>query len=218
VCKIGIENPGLIMTEKKVRIRPRGDKPGESRVVSESVAVSEAKGSPDQENNEALASKPLCGVCGEPTVPPETLSDQQRFQFFLIDSGWNTVCANVIRDNLDMVTRFQNDDPLYILTKEQSIDILKRHPHLIGKDPVLLARDLRAGKCRCSAHYRGFHLNLGILWEPNKAADSLRTFLNFLSIHRQSANIEDDIKKRLHHEGLKEVIEVLRLSGETMVA
>ena len=207
------------MTEKKVRIRPRSDKAGASQVAAASVAISDTEASPGQGKEKAAAPNPVCGVCGEPTGSSETIdANEQRFQFFLIDSGWNTVCANVIRDNLDMVTRFQNDDPLYILTREQSIDILKRHPHLIGKDPVLLARDLRAGRCRCSANYRGFHLNLGILWEPNKAADSLRAFLNFLIVHRQSANIEDDIKKRLHHEGLKEAIEVLRSGGEAMIA
>ena len=116
-----------------------------------------------------------------------------------------------------MVTRFQNDDPLYILSKEQSVELLKRHPHMIGKDPILLARDLKAGQGHCSQDYHGFHLNLGMLGEPNKAADGLRNFLNFLSNHRHSSNIESDIKQKLHQDGLQGAIEVLRQGGEAVV-
>ena len=185
------------MTEKKVTIKPRSRKSASQENAEPAPAMVVQVDSPDE--------SPLRAQPGP------------RFQFFLIDSGWNTTCARIIRENLDMVTRFQNDDPLYILSKEQSVELLKRHPHMIGKDPILLARDLRAGQGHCSQDYHGFHLNLGMLGEPNKAADGLRNFLNFLSNHRHSSNIESDIKQKLHQDGLQGAIEVLRQGGEAVV-
>ena len=189
------------MTEKKVTIKPRGRKsPSPSNPEPAPAVVDVNSDAPDASRAEPLRAQP-----------------GPRFQFFLIDSGWNTTCARIIRDNLDMITRFQNDDALYILTREQSVELLKRHPHMIGKDPVLLARDLKAGQGQNSQDYHGFHLNLGILWEPNKAAEGLRSFLNFLSNHRHSNNIETDIKAQLHRDGIQGAIEVLRQGGEAMI-
>lgn len=186
------------MTEKKVTIKPRSRKSACQENAEPAPAVVDVQSDAPEET-------PLRAQPGP------------RFQFFLIDSGWNTTCARIIRENLDMVTRFQNDDPLYILSKEQSVELLKRHPHMIGKDPILLARDLKAGQGHCSQDYHGFHLNLGMLWEPNKAADGLRSFLNFLSNHRHSSNIENDIKEKLHQDGVQGAIEVLRQGSEAMV-
>ncbi|MFO1417307.1 MAG: hypothetical protein U1E83_01420 [Methylotetracoccus sp.] len=38
-----------------------------------------------------------------------------------------------------MITKFQNNDPLYVLDETQSTALLRRYPHLIGKDPILIA-------------------------------------------------------------------------------
>jgi hypothetical protein len=187
------------MNEKKVLIKPARRN---RQAVGDPPAAGHTESSPALEADMVEASAP---------------SSTPRFLFFLIDSGWNTTCTRIVRENLDMITRFQNDDPLYILTREQSIALLKRHPHMIGKDPILLARDLHAGKGQCSSDYHGFHLNMGMVWEPNRAADGLRQFLNFLSTHRHSANIENDIRQQLHRDGLQGAIEVLRQTGEPMV-
>jgi hypothetical protein len=188
------------MNEKKVLIKP----PRRTRAA---IGATPAPAGRSGDTGTETAS-PHAGASG---VGP-------RFQFFLIDSGWNTVCARIVRDNLGMITEFQNDDPFYILTREQSITLLKGHPHLIGKDPILMARDLSARGMTRPDDYHGFHLNLGMLWEPNKAAEVLRQFLNFLSMHRDSANIENDIRRRLHRDGLQGAIEVLRSSSEAMLA
>lgn len=156
--------------------------------------------------------------------PPERLSpvaapapEKPRFHFFIIDSGWNSSAARVIRDNLDMITRFQNDDPLYVLTKEQSTALMRRHPHLIGKDPILLARDLEARGACAGTEYHGFHLNMGLIRTPDKAVEGLRNFLHFLAAHRRSADIEKDVREELHRQGLQGAIEVLRTGSEAMV-
>jgi hypothetical protein len=123
----------------------------------------------------------------------------------------------VVRDNIDMITRFQNNDPLFILTREQSTALMRRHPQFIGRDPILLARDLRARGTGGGSEYHGFHLNMGLIREPNKAVEALRKFLHLLTTHRHSADIEKDVKALLHRKGLTGAIEVLRVGSEAMV-
>lgn len=162
------------------------------------------------EKAEAIASK---SSAPEKTTDPEG----PRFQFFLIDSGWDGGAANVIRQNLRMVTQLQNHDPFYVLTRSQSSEILKRHPHLIGKDPILLARDIHGARYSGRQQYHGFHLNLGIIQKPEDALEVLQNFLNFLAVHRKNANIDSVIKQKLHRDGLQGAVEVLRGGSEALV-
>ncbi len=150
---------------------------------------------------------------------PEKKSDPEgpRFQFFLIDSGWDSPAANVIRQNLRMVTQLQNHDPFYVLSRTQSGEILKRHPHLIGKDPILLARDIHGARYHGRKQYHGFHLNLGIIQNLEDALEVLQNFVNFLAVHRKNANIDHLIKQKLHRDGLQGAVEVLRGGSEALV-
>ncbi len=140
-----------------------------------------------------------------------------RFHFFLIDCGWDGPVPKLIRNNLSMITHLQNHDPLFVLSREQSNQMLRKHPHLIGKDPILLARDLFASRKDGDSEYHGFHLNLGLIKNENEALATLRKFLNFLAAHRKGGNIEKHIQEQLHRDGLKGAIEVLRVGSEAMV-
>ena len=143
---------------------------------------------------------------------------KHRFEFFLIDSGWKSPVSEAVRDNIHMITRFQHEDPLYILSKDQSTSLLRRHPHLIGKDPILLARDIDARDNKHpNENYHGFHYNMGLIGKPDKAIEGLRVFLHFLAMHRDSANIEIEIKDKLHRQTLEGAIEVLRGGAEGLV-
>jgi hypothetical protein len=148
-------------------------------------------------------------------APPE--ANSPRFHFFLIDSGWDGPVPAMIRNNLDMITQYQNHDPFFILTRKQSNELLRKHPHLIGKDPILLARDLKASKTGGQAEYHGFHLNLGIMRDPNKALAVLKAFLGFLATHRHTADIEKGIREKLHRDGFQGAIEVLRVGSEAII-
>lgn len=140
-----------------------------------------------------------------------------RFHFFLIDCGWDGPVPNLIRNNLPMITHLQNNDPLFVLTREQSDQMLRKYPHLIGKDPVLLARDLYASRTDAESEYHGFHLNLGLIKTESEALATIRAFLNFLACHRKGGNIEKHIQEQLHRDGIKGAIEVLRVGSEAMV-
>ena len=142
---------------------------------------------------------------------------EPRFHFFLIDCGWDGPVPNLIRNNLPMITHLQNHDPLFVLTREQSDQMLRKYPHLIGKDPILLARDLFASRTGGDSEYHGFHLNLGLIKTESEALTTLRKFLNFLATHRKGGNIEKHIKEQLHKDGVTGAIEVLRVGSEAMV-
>lgn len=166
---------------------------------------------------QVVASAEVVSRADQDTSPSAPAKSAARFHFFLIDSGWNSAAARVVRDNIGMITRFQNNDPLFILDQEQSTALLRRHPHLIGKDPILLARDLQARGASDGSEYHGFHLNIGLIRDPVVAVEGLRKFLHFLAVHRHSGDFEKDIKAKLHREGLRGAIEVLRLGGEALV-
>jgi hypothetical protein len=140
-----------------------------------------------------------------------------RFQFFLIDTGWDGAAARVVRQNLRMITQLQNHDPFYVLTRNQSNEILRKHPHLIGKDPIILVRDIHGARSTGEDQYHGFHLNLGIIQKPEQALEVLQNFVNFLAVHRRSADIDRIVRQKLHRDGLEGAVEVLRGSSESLI-
>ena len=151
--------------------------------------------------------------------PAETDIDehQPRFHFFIIDAGWKSVSAKVIRENFHMIREFQNDDPLYVLTREQSVELIRANPDLIGRDPIILVHDLHAKGGKGESGYHGFRLCLGLLKNSAKALLAMQEFLRFVHNHRRSADIEKDIRQRLHHAGLEGALEVIREgAGELM--
>lgn len=153
----------------------------------------------------------------QPTETAIVKSHPPRFHFFIIDSGWKSSSAKVIRDNFHMIREFQNDDPLYILTREQSIELIRANPELIGRDPMIVVHDLHAQGGRGDSGYHGFRLCLGLVKDSAKALDAMQEFLRFVHNHRRSADIEKDLKKKLHHAGLEGALEVIREgAGELM--
>ena len=137
-----------------------------------------------------------------------------RFHFFVIDTGWKTESGKVLRENFHMIRIFQNSDPLYLLTREQSIALVRANPELIGKDPIVLVHDLHAQGGRGESGYHGFRLCLGLIKEGPQALAALQKFLRFVHHHRHSEDIEQHIRERLHHKGLESIIEVIRDSKE----
>jgi hypothetical protein len=145
-----------------------------------------------------------------PATPPATTEHASRFQFFIIDSGWKSTAAKVLRDNFRMIREFQNSDPLYVLSRQQSVELIRKNPKMIGKDPILLVHDLHAKGGRGEVGYHGFRLNLGLIRNEAQALEVLQEFLSFVANHRQSADIEEEIRKHLHRAGIDGAIEVIR--------
>lgn len=135
-----------------------------------------------------------------------------RFHFFIIDAGWKSTAAKVLRENFGMIREFQNSDPLYVLNRQQSIDLIRANPDLIGKDPVILVHDLHAQGGRGESGYHGFRLCLGLLNDGQQALTAMQKFLRFIQQHRHSVDIEQDIRDKLHRKGMESAIEVIRES------
>src|SRR5262245_53116649 len=100
--------------------------------------------------------------------------DAKRFDVFLIDTGWNDPITRVVHTHFKTLYNFEREDSFYILSREQSIEILRHVPHLIGHDPIILVYDLYAPAQRKSRGYRGFRLNLGLLKRPEQALARLQ--------------------------------------------
>ena len=120
------------------------------------------------------------------TEPPDPTA--KRFDIFLIDTGWNSAVAKLVRSHLGTISTFEKQDSFYILSPEQSIELLKRAPQLIGHDPIMLVYDLYAPPNRKSRGFRGFRLNLGLIKHPEQALARLQEFLRFVAINRSAVS------------------------------
>ncbi len=72
---------------------------------------------------------------------PLTL-ETPRFHVFLIDTCWNGPVSKVLQEHMPLFHHYHPQDPLYILTREQSIKILKKAPEHIGRDPMVVVYDI----------------------------------------------------------------------------
>jgi hypothetical protein len=143
--------------------------------------------------------------------------DMKRFDIFLIDTGWNTAVSKIVRSHLPLLYEYQRQDSLYLLTAEQSVEILKRSPEFIGHDPAILVYDHYAPADRKHGNYRGFHLSLGRFKHPQQALSRLQEFLRFLISHRTAVSLETEVRRELHREGAKGLIKILRETSTELI-
>lgn len=137
--------------------------------------------------------------------------DAQRFNFFLIDSGWNEPISKLVHKHFPRLLHHHNPkDLLFILTPEQSVELLRYAPYEIGHDPIILVYDLYAPNSSKAKNYKGFRLALGLIRHPEQAMARLQEFFRFLVTHRKSTNLDREIRRELHREGFGGMIKVLR--------
>jgi len=140
-------------------------------------------------------------------------SDTQRFNFFLIDTGWNEAVSHMVHKHFPRLLHHHNPkDSLYILNPEQSVEVLRHAPYEIGHDPIILVYDLFAPDCKNSQNYKGFRLALGLIRHPEQAMARLQEFFRFLVTHRTSADLNREIRRSLHREGFQGMVKILRES------
>jgi hypothetical protein len=143
--------------------------------------------------------------------PPRPANDEtKRFDIFLIDTGWNAAVSKLVRSHLPLLYEYQSQESLYLLSPEQSVEILKHAPEFIGHDPTVLVYDLCAPTGRKHRNYHGFHLSLGRFKHPEQALARLQEFLRFLIAHRSSEALDTEVRRELHREGAKGMIKILR--------
>jgi hypothetical protein len=132
-----------------------------------------------------------------------------RFHIFIVDSGWNSAAHRVLVENFALIRNLQKDDPIYVLSREQSIAFQRRHGSRIGRDPIIAVHDMEALDKGGTAGFHGFRLSLGLLRTPQQALLGLQAFTRFLVTHRRSTDLEADIRANLRREGLMGAIEII---------
>ncbi len=143
---------------------------------------------------------------GQPAPDP----DAKRFDFFLIDTGWHEAISKVVLTHLRPLAQLSSKDDVYLLSKEQSFEIIRKSPHLIGHDPIILVYDQYAPPDHKTTGYRGFRLNLGLIRHPNQALARLQEFLRFVALNRNAVHLQNEVRRELYREGLDGVVKILR--------
>ena len=150
-----------------------------------------------------------------PEAPARTLDARRteaaapRFRIFIIDSGWNSPAHKVLQENFGLIRDLQKDDPIYVLSREQSIEFIRHHPERIGREPSIAVHDLAAMDKSGTTDFHGFRLHLGLMRTPQQALLALQNFVRFLRTHRQSADLEAEIRTDLRREGLAGAIDIV---------
>jgi hypothetical protein len=140
-----------------------------------------------------------------------------RFHVFVIDTGWNGPVSRVLREHANLFCQYNPQDPVYILTREQSVQVLKNAPEHIGKDPMVVVYDIYAPKLspnKDKPNYHGFRLNLGLIRHPEQALAKLQEFLKFVMLHRTADCLSCEVERELHREGLGNMVKLLREASE----
>jgi len=144
-----------------------------------------------------------------PSPGTDEPSTAARFHIFIVDSGWNSAAHRVLVENFELIRNLQKDDPIYVLSREQSIAFQRHHASRIGRDPIIAVHDMEALDKGGTVGFHGFRLSLGLLRTPQQALLGLQAFVRFLVTHRRSTDLEADIRANLRREGLMGAIEII---------
>jgi hypothetical protein len=127
---------------------------------------------------------------------------------FFIDSGWNNPVCTAVRENLPAVAEYLQGHRFFVMTPQQSMSFIRRHPALIGEDPILLVLDRAAAVNKNSSNSCGFRLSLGSVRNPEAAVSMLKWAIQ-LTMTANSAEMANIISKSAHRETLQGVIELM---------
>ena len=139
---------------------------------------------------------------------PEAANSDQ-YHIYIIDSGWNSVARKVLNDNLPLFHDMTRDDPAYVLDRETSADILRRHRHLIGRDPIICVHDVGYAGSGDANKVRGCRAHLGLLRDEKAVLQTMQMFARLLAAYRNSDHLETVVRRRLRREGVAGAIEVI---------
>ena len=140
---------------------------------------------------------------GESCTPPAT----KRFDIFIVDIGWESPAAAALRKNLDFALRYQSQGNVYILSKQQCVQLLRSHPSMIGSEPSLIVIDREAYAAQRRQGY-GFKLNLGMVRDAQTANGLLKWILAVLAEQKPGSDITEPIRTVIHKEGLRGAIDI----------
>src|SRR6516225_10610822 len=157
---------------------------------------------------EAGVSDPPIQTVPAPISGNEKPPAASRFRIFIVDSGWNSAARRVLLENFALIRDLQKEDPIYVLNRERSIEFMRRHGSRIGRDPIIAVHDMQALNKGGTASFHGFRRSLVVLRTPHQALMGLQAFARFPVTHRQSADLEADLRATPRREALMGAIEI----------
>jgi hypothetical protein len=134
--------------------------------------------------------------------------DRPRFEVYVIDSGWKNEASEVVRESLDLFTKYLKRHTVYILTEDQSEEFLQNHPQLLGKDPIVAILD-RAAIDRRSQRGIGARLLLGRVHDRNRVQALLKMLLRIVNTRKLAEDLPGSIRREVHREGVSGAIEII---------
>jgi hypothetical protein len=135
--------------------------------------------------------------------------NKPRFRIFIVDSGWNHPASKVLHENFDLIHSLTHEDPIYVLSREESVQMLCRKKSLIGHDPIISVHDLYATGKRGPNDVHGFRLHLGLLDSDAQVLAALKSFARFIGTHRDAPDLDASVRRKLHKQGIAGAFEIV---------
>jgi hypothetical protein len=142
-----------------------------------------------------------------PDGPVSPVQLTRVFDVFLVDSGWNNPVCSAIRENLPAVAEYLKGHRFFVMNPDQSMYFIRRHPALVGADPMLLVLD-RSMADNKNAKSCGFRLCLGYVRQPEAAVSMLKWAVQ-LTMTAGASEMANIISKSAHRETLQGVVELI---------
>jgi hypothetical protein len=194
------------------KLRPSRLKVADKRVSGPATSPTEAQAVPSQEAavpEETVVGEPLAVAAAKPGGEDSPTSP--RFRIFIVDPGWDSPAHRVLQANFGLIRELQKDDPIYVLDRDKSIAFLRHHPERFGREPIIAVHDMAELRKDGTPDpdFHGFRLHLGLMRTHKQALMALQNFVRFLATHRESVDLEAEIRKNLRREGLSGAIEII---------
>lgn len=145
------------------------------------------------------------------SAPPAETSGppgNKRFDLFVIDLGWKSPIAEVLRNNMPLLRQYQLHYNLYALSAEQCRELFRIHPSMIGNEPSLIVLDREAQAAERKQGY-GFKLNLGMIRDVTTANSILKWCLAVLAEQRPGSDLTAPIRTVMHKEGIRGAVDII---------
>jgi hypothetical protein len=130
-----------------------------------------------------------------------------RFRIFVVDTDRNLVASKVLRENFSLLLDINPNDPAYYLDRDRSVELLRQHPKLTGRDPIIIVQEMHP--MSPGGGPRGFRVHLGLLHKEQEVLHALKMFAGFMRKNSAAKNLDVEAREKLVREGFSGAIEII---------
>ncbi len=142
-----------------------------------------------------------------PNAAGASTTNARVLDVFLVDSGWNNEVGKAVRENLPVFADYLHGQRFYVLSEEQSLEFIRKHPSLVGADPILIVLDREAARQKNPKGF-GFRLCLGHMRNPEAAISMLKWAIQ-LSMASNGPQMSTIVKESGHRQTIQGTIELI---------